>query len=130
MPMFSESLYDVVVKSCNDDLNVTGAQMKDLFKTALSAKRLTTRYDPSASVTSWSGKRWQSLHLKLQESSRFKSSKGLHTLCAQLGQGAEGGKAKTVAADATKLKRKLPGAVDRQAKKARQGDEIRRTKSK
>lgn len=108
MPSFCDTLYGLLSRACDDELSLTAAQMKDLLKIALSTQRQAHRIDPNQEKKNWCDSNWGKLHTRLQESSRFKSSKGLHSMCSQLIKGSQAGaKSATTEASVPKPKRKL-----------------------
>ncbi|KAF9477373.1 hypothetical protein BDN70DRAFT_914180 [Pholiota conissans] len=83
MPLLSETLLAIATDSCSDKGNLSAAQLKDVFKFALSATRYTKRMSPAATESVWQPKLWSDLQRTLQKS-KFKTSPTLHKMCEHI----------------------------------------------
>jgi len=84
MISLQKSLLMVAMSACNDGLDLSSSQMKDIFKLAIAAARQTQRINGTLSQEVWQSEPWHSLHKHLLASARFNSSLGLQKMCKQL----------------------------------------------
>jgi DNA polymerase phi len=83
MPLLRQLLLDMAKDSCSKKINLTAAQMKELFKLGIMAIRQTNQTSPEMVGSIWQPQPWKSLQEDLV-SSRFKNSPALHKMCEQI----------------------------------------------
>ncbi|KAF8626266.1 hypothetical protein AX15_004941 [Amanita polypyramis BW_CC] len=79
----SRALIALVESACDDTVSLSAAQIKQLFRLALSAIRQINRRE-KADADTWNASSWVSLRAKLQTSTRYKSSPALLKMCDQI----------------------------------------------
>lgn len=83
MPLLKQLLLKLAEDACDEKSSLNAAQMKELFKLALSALKQTKRISAGSTQSIWEIKSWKSLQQKLK-ASRFKTSTALHKMCEQI----------------------------------------------
>jgi len=97
----NELLVTVIESACDDKASLSAAQLKPLFKLAMTAIRQSQR---RGIVNAWGTSAWIPLRTKLEASARFKSSVALLKMCDQITQAQTSGKRD---AKESKSKRKI-----------------------
>ncbi|KAF8061577.1 DNA polymerase phi-domain-containing protein [Lyophyllum atratum] len=84
MRLVRKSLLEVAASACDEKINLTAAQLKELFKLGLVATRQTQRVDQASVTEVWQPDSWHTLAGRLGSSSRFKNSPGLKKMCEDI----------------------------------------------
>ncbi|KAF9815443.1 hypothetical protein IEO21_04614 [Rhodonia placenta] len=84
IPTLRRTLQDVISGACDASSAYQTPQVKDLFKLALAAIRLSKRVAPEELSKMWESSTWSALAAKLANSDRFRSAQGLQSTCKQI----------------------------------------------
>jgi len=105
MTLLRKTLLEVAAGACEEKVNLTAAQLKEVFKLGLVATRQTLRVDRASAAEVWKPDSWHALAGHLGASGRFKDSPGLQKMCEQIARFSQGVETtKTSAKSAAKRK--------------------------
>jgi DNA polymerase phi len=78
------SVLHFIDSACDDEVSLSAAQIKDLFKLVMLGIRQASKVD-SSNQNTWDSGAWRTLHGRLVASKRFGSSIAIHKLCSRVG---------------------------------------------